>query len=162
MPLDTRPAELDATGQPDPWADFRVAQLHDRLRLLRQLCDGHVPVMLNLPDGSALPSALWAVDGSGQRLTFSTDTDRQGLERLVEANEAVAVAYLDHIKLQFDASGLVLVHSGEHSALHCRLPAEIYRFQRRNAYRVRRGASMDAVARLRHPGMPEMQLSLRC
>lgn len=161
MSQDTRPAELDSASPGDSWADFRIELMHDRLRLLRELCDGHVPITLNLPDGTAVPSALWAVDGSAQRLSFSTDTDRSALARLVEANEAVAVAYLDSVKLQFDLAGVVLVHGTDHSALHSRMPAAIYRFQRRNTYRVRGGAHVDAVARLRHPGMPDMRLALR-
>jgi c-di-GMP-binding flagellar brake protein YcgR len=71
------------------------------------------------------------------------------------------VAYLENIKLQFDLDGLVLVQGASHRALQSRLPAEIYRFQRRNAYRVRSSARADAVARFRHPAMPEMRLALR-
>jgi c-di-GMP-binding flagellar brake protein YcgR len=161
MPQDTRPAELDDSGSPDPWGPFRVAHLPERLSLLRELCTGPVPIMLNLPDGSAAPTALWAVEPERQRLTFSADTGPDALARLVECNEAVAVAYLDNIKLQFDVDALMVVHGNTGRALHSRLPDAIYRFQRRNAYRVRSGIRNDAVVRLRHPGMPDMQLELR-
>jgi c-di-GMP-binding flagellar brake protein YcgR len=161
MALDTRPAELDMSEGPDPWANFRVSNPHERLRLLRELCDGHVPVVLNLTDGTAVPTALWAVDTQTQRLTFSGDTGSVCLDRLVESNEAVAVAYLANIKLQFDVDTLMLVQGARHRALQSTLPAEIYRFQRRNAFRVRSGAQTGAVARFRHPGMPDMRLTLR-
>ena len=161
MPMDTRPAELDAGSGPDPWADYRISHPQERLRLLRELRDGLTPVVLNLPDGSALPTTLWAVEEHAQRLNFSADTDAAGLDRLVEFNEAVAVCYLENVKLQFDLQGFVLVHGAQARALQCSWPQHIYRFQRRNAYRVRSSERADPVARLRHPGLPEMQLALR-
>jgi c-di-GMP-binding flagellar brake protein YcgR len=151
---------MTAPGK-DPWADFRITHLADCLHLLQALRDGQVPVVLNLPDGTALPTALWSVDGAAQRLAFSADTDLGGLDRLVACNEATAVAYLEKVKLQFDLQGFVLVH-GEHArALHSQLPREIYRFQRRNAFRVRSSGRTDPVARFRHPSLPEMTLALR-
>ena len=161
MPYDTRPAELDASGSPDPWASFRVSHPQERMRLLRELCDGQSPVALNLPDGSAVPTTLWAVDSQTQRLSFSADSAAAGLDRLVEANEAVAVAYLESVKLQFDLHSLMLVRGTRHLALQGHIPSEIYRFQRRDAYRVRSGLSADALAHFRHPGMPDMNLALR-
>lgn len=161
MPLDTRPAELDSSEGPDPWGVFRVSHPQERLRLLRDLRDQQIPVVLNLPDGTAAPTALWAIDPESQRLTFSADTGPAALDRLVEADEAVAVAYLQNVKVQFDVHGLVVVRGDKHKALHSFIPPEIYRFQRRNAFRVRNAARSDAVVRFRHPAMPEMVLTLR-
>lgn len=151
---------MNAPG-PDDWADFRVSHGPDRLQLLHALRDGLVPVMLNLPDGSALPTTLWAADATAQRLVFSADTDAGGLSRLVQGNEATAVAYLQSVKLQFDLQGFVLVHGASGSALHSALPREIYRFQRRLAFRVRNSGRPDPLATFRHPGFPDMLLSLR-
>ena len=69
----TRPAELDPLGGPDPWAEFRVGAPQERLRLLRELRDASVPVILNAPDGAALASQIWAVDTAQSRLNFSTE-----------------------------------------------------------------------------------------
>jgi c-di-GMP-binding flagellar brake protein YcgR len=71
------------------------------------------------------------------------------------------VAYLDHVKLQFDLVDLVLVRGTQGSALRARLPAQLYRFQRRAGYRVRTFERSAPQARLRHPSLPEMQLQLR-
>jgi c-di-GMP-binding flagellar brake protein YcgR len=101
------------------------------------------------------------VDTAAQRLTFSADTDAAGLGRLVECNEATAVAYLENVKLQFDLQGFVLVHSATGSALHSQLPREMYRFQRRNAFRVRSSGRPDPLATFRHPALPDMTLALR-
>jgi hypothetical protein len=151
---------MNAPGT-DPWADFRITHGPDCLHLLHALRDGVVPVVLNLPDGTALPTTLWTVDAAAQRLGFSADTDAAGLGRLVECNEATAVAYLENVKLQFELQGFVLVHGATGSALHSQLPRELFRFQRRNAFRVRSSGRPDPTATFRHPALPDMQLALR-
>ncbi len=158
---DTRPAELDAQGGTDRWAPFRVDQPHERLRLLRDLRQGSVPVILNGADGSAYTTAVWAIDEAQDRLSFNVDAGSPALARLVEANEAVAVAYLESVKLQFELYGMVLVRATQASALQCSLPRQIYRFQRRSAYRVRPVGRHEPMARLHHPAIPGMQLCLR-
>lgn len=158
---DTRPAELDAAGGTDPWAPFRIGTEGERLRVLRELRDGNVPVLLSGPAGAALTTSLWALDAPQQRLTFNADAGSPQLARLVESDEAVAVSYCDSVKLQFDLHGLVLVRGTSASALQCGMPQDIYRFQRRNAYRVRPSDRHAPVARFRHPAIPEMALALR-
>lgn len=159
MHADTQPAALDAAGGADRWADFRVDHPQERRALLRQLRDGSVPVILNAPDGSALTATLWALDEQG--LGFAADPTVPQLERLLDADEAVAVAYLDSVKLQFDLQGLVLVHGARASTLRAGLPREIYRFQRRGAYRVRTQERHAPSAQLRHPARPDIALALR-
>jgi len=158
---DTRPAELDASGGDDPWGPFRVEAPGERLSLLRAVRNGQVPIVLSAPDGTALTVVLWAVDEIQQRLNFSVDVRAPQLAALVDADEAVAVAYLENVKLQFDLQGLTLVHGHKSSALQCGLPRDIYRFQRRNAYRVRPRLSHGPVAQFRHPSLPEIPLLLR-
>lgn len=158
---DTRPADLDAAGDSDPYAEFRVTHAGERLALLRQLRDSSVPVMLSSPAGSTLTTTLWALDDERDRLSFSAESGHPQLDVLIEADEVVAVAYLESVKLQFDLQGLVVVRSFNACALQCRLPGEVYRFQRRSAYRVRPVERQQPKARLRHPSMPDMQLSLR-
>jgi flagellar brake protein len=158
---DTRPAALDADGRADDWADFRVEDSAERLRLLEQLCDGSVPVMLSTPQGSSVTSQLWSLDAGRGQLSFGADAADPRMQRLAQSDEAAAVAYLDSIKLQFDLSGMVLVHGANASALRARMPGVVYRFQRRSSYRVRTFERHAPQARLHHPSMPDMQLSLR-
>jgi len=158
---DTRPADLDAHGGSDPWGDFRVRHEHERLSLLRQLRDGVVPVNLSTPSGAALRTQVWSLDETRQRMSFSVDAEDPQLTDLVQRDEAVAVAYMDSVKLQFDVHGLCLVRSLHAAALQCTLPQEVYRFQRRNAYRVRTQERHAPTATLRHPSMPDMVLELR-
>ena len=46
-------------------------------------------------------------------------------------------------------------------ALQAAMPRDLYRFQRRGAYRVRTMERSSPMARLRHPSIPDMVLSLR-
>ena len=158
---DTRPAELDPDGGVDRWASFCVGHPQERARLLRDLREGAVPVILNGPDGSSYTTALWAIDEAQRRLSFNADAGAPALARLVEQNEAVAVAYLESVKLQFDLQGLMLVRGLQASTLQCDVPDEIYRFQRRNAYRVRTSGRHEPVARLQHPSVADLPLALR-
>ena len=123
---DTRPAELDTSGGEDRWAPFRISHPQERLALLRQLRDGQVPVILNGPDGATMTSTLWAVDEKQPRLSFTIDPGMPVVSRLVEADEAVAVAYMDSVKLQFDLHHIVAVHGAQASTLQCALPQSIF------------------------------------
>jgi c-di-GMP-binding flagellar brake protein YcgR len=161
MLQDTRPATLGADSGEDPWGPFRVCQPQECLTLLRQLRDGQHPVVISGPDASTFSATLWSVDEPRSLLTFSVQPGLPALDRLVECNEGVAVTYMDSIKLQWEVGGLVLVHGPRHVSLQMHLPASLYRFQRRSAFRVRTPARHAPVALLRHPAMPEMALTLR-
>lgn len=158
---DTQPAPLDAGGGIDRWAEFRVTNPSETHSLLRQLRDGSVPMNLSAPGGAALTATLWALDTAQQRVSFSADGNHPSMQGFVEADEAVAVAYLDSVKLQFDLQGLLLVRGAQACALQADWPHEIYRFQRRGAFRVRTPERLPPQARLRHPSIPEMTLTLR-
>ena len=161
MLQDTRPAALNPLGGSDPWADFRVDDPVERLRLLKQLRDGSVPVNLSAPHGQALNTQLWSLDETHGQLNFSADASNVYLQQLAQGDEAVAMAYLDSVKLQFDLVDLVVVRGLDSCALRARLPGVIYRFQRRGSYRVRTLGRQTPNARRRHPSIPDMQLRLR-
>lgn len=157
----TQPAELDAAGDIDAWAPFRVGAAGERLRLLRGLCERSVPVTLGGPSGVSVTTALWSLDAAQDRLVFGAHAAMPQLPRLLECDEVVAVAYDDSVKLQFDLDALVLVRGPNSCALQCAMPRAIYRFQRRNAYRVRTPEHPVPLAQFRHPAQPESVLALR-
>ena len=157
---DTHPAALDDAG-PAAWAPFRVDSPSEIAALLRQLRDTSTPLVLSAPSGAALVTALWSVDGQQQRLNFTGDDSNPQLQDLAEADEAVCVGYLDAVKLQFDLHDLLLVRGPRSCALQASSPSVVYRFQRRNAYRVRTLERHSPTARLRHPSIPDMRLALR-
>ena len=158
---DTKPAPLDRGGATDTWSDFRVTHPRELQALLRELHQGSVPVNLSSPGGASLTTTLWTCDAERRRLSFSADDGHPQLQQMVDADEVVGVAYLDNVKLQFDLHGLLLVRSGGACALQAAWPNVVYRFQRRDAYRVRPSERHAPTATLRHPSMPEMQLALR-
>jgi flagellar brake protein len=158
---DTQPAALGADGASDPWAEFRVEHPGEVLALMRRLRDGEHAVNLNAPGGHMLHTTLWALDESHRRLNFALHGEPPELPALIESEEIIAVAYLDSVKLQFDLGGPVVVRSARSSALQAALPEVVYRFQRRQAFRVRPLVSSAPTARLRHPAMPDMTLELR-
>jgi flagellar brake protein len=158
---DTQPATLPADGGHEAWRDFRVMHPGEQLTLLRQLRDGDVPVHLSNPLGQALSTTLWALDDQRRRIGFAIDADHPRTSALLAADELVAVAYLDSVKLQFDLHDPVLVRGRDGAALQAPFPDTIYRFQRRGAYRVRTLERSSPTAHLRHPALPDMLLPLR-
>jgi c-di-GMP-binding flagellar brake protein YcgR len=158
---DTRPTPADAEGAAVRRADFRVGPARERLALLRTLRDRALPLTLIGPGDGSLASTLWTVDEARGRLGFAVDEGDPRLDGFVSADEAVAVAFLDSVKLQFDLHGLLLVRGAGRCALQCALPAEIYRVQRRGAFRVRTLEQHGPTARLRHPALPDMAVALR-
>jgi c-di-GMP-binding flagellar brake protein YcgR len=161
MAQDTQPAHLNAAGGEDHWGAYRVEHPGEMRALMRQLRDRGEAINLNAPEGHMLTTTLWAIDDQRERLNFSVQAEAAGLPALVEAEEVVAVAYLDSIKLQFELRDLVLVRSAQSAALQSALPGVLYRFQRRNAYRVRTLERGSPTAHLRHPALPDMALGLR-
>lgn len=141
--------------------EFRLSSKVEIGTMLQRMCSNNVTLNLNAADGSACSVQLWTVDPANSAISFSANADDPQLQAVLQCNEAVAVCYLDSIKLQFDLHGMVLVHSGRASALKCTMPAEMYRFQRRGSFRVKPVLRNAPLARLRHPMLPDMRLALR-
>jgi len=141
--------------------DYRIASPVEVATLLKRLAEGNVQVSLSSPGGTSITASLWTVDAKHDMISFSLLADEPRLDELVESDEATVVGYLDAIKLQFDVSDLVLVHRGSEKALHSSFPKELFRFQRRNGFRVEPMLRTTPVAKLRHPMIPDMQLALR-
>ncbi|WP_246867738.1 flagellar brake protein [Rhizobacter sp. SG703] len=155
MPLDALSA---AHGGLD---DFRISAVPEVLAMLKRLQDGNVIVHLNGSDGATYTTTLWSMDALRGVISFSAEAESNQVQSLVESADAVAVAYLDSIKLQFDAIGLVVVHNGRNAVLNCAMPRELFRFQRRSGFRVRPLLRSTPMARMRHPAIHEMPLALR-
>jgi flagellar brake protein len=154
----TQPAPLAAlTGHAID--EFRVTHPAEQAALLKRLVDGNTLIQLSGPGGAAYTTVLWTADAAARRISFDADPKHLPLRALIDAGECTAVAYLDAIKVQFDLHGLVLVHGGNASALQARWPDAVYRFQRREFFRVR--TKDGALAQLRHPALPQMTLALR-
>ena len=154
----TQPAPI-ATLSGRAIDEFRVSHPSEVIALLRRVSEGNVLVQLCAPDGAVYACTLWAIDPQQRRLSFDADPAHPQVRSLIDAGEATAMAYLDAVKLQFDLRGLVLVHGRDSSALQTGWPEAMYRFQRRESFRVK--PRHEALAHLRHPASPELALALR-
>ena len=143
------------------FGEFRVDSPREVASLLRQLIAGSVALNLNASDGHVVSATLWTSDSERGCIGLAVDPTDPALAALLESEEAVAVGYLDSVKLQFEVQDPVLVRGVNASVLNCRYPRELYRFQRRNAFRVRPLLRSAPLARLRHTQIAEMQLALR-
>jgi c-di-GMP-binding flagellar brake protein YcgR len=162
MTMDTAPSPLDALAAAHGGLDdFRITKPTEIVAMLRKLQDGNVMLNLNAPNGSAVTAMLWSVDSDRQAISLSVHDEDPQLQAVLDGNEATVVGYLDSVKLQFDLQSLVLVRGAGGCALSCNLPREMFRFQRRSAFRVRPLLRNSPMAQLRHPMIGEMQLSLR-
>jgi len=159
--MQTRPAPLDGMDENEGLDEFRVTSPREIQTMLKQLLDGSVLLNLNASDGSVFTSALWTIDSTRGTIGFNADPNDPAMQAMLECQEVVVVGYLDSVKLQFDIHDLVLVHGNKASVLSCAAPREMFRFQRRDAFRVRPLMRAAPTARLRHPDMPEIEFSLR-
>jgi c-di-GMP-binding flagellar brake protein YcgR len=157
--METSPAPLDAlTGSLAALAEFRVAEPREIVSMLRQLCDGNVAVNLNASDGIVCTTTLWTMDADRGQIGFVADVADTRMQALLECDEVTVVGYLNNVKVQFEVSNLVLVRGSRASVLSCAAPREIFRFQRRNAFRVRPTMRSSPTARLRLPEGRELAL----
>lgn len=159
--METRPAQLDGMAADDTLEEFRVTSPRDIGLLIKQLVDGSVLLNLNASDDSVFTSAIWAMDSARGTISFNADPNDPAMRELFRSDEVVVVGYLDNVKVQFTVRKLVLVQGNRASVMSCPIPRVMFRFQRRNAFRVRPLVRSAPVARLRHPDMPEMEFALR-
>jgi c-di-GMP-binding flagellar brake protein YcgR len=159
--VETRPAPLDGMSGNHGLEEFRVSTPREIGTLLKQLVDGSILLHLNSSDGRVFTSAIWTLDSVRCTIGFNADPSDPAMQALLHSDEVVVVGYLDSVKVQFDVQQLVLVHGNKASVLSCPFPREMFRFQRRNAFRVRPLMRAAPVARVRHPDMPDTEFGLR-
>lgn len=160
MAFDTLPMPFGANA-PAGVEDFRITAPAEIVDLLRRLQDDAVLIHLHASNGASLTTRLVTVDLVRETIGLAADVGDGRVERMLESRELTAVGYLDSVKIQFELDGAMLVRSGRDVTLTASLPSDLYRFQRRNAFRVRPIGRTAPTAYLPHPSMPEMQLALR-
>lgn len=160
--LETLPMALDQMGAGRGGLDeFRLQSPAEIQAMLRKLLDGNVVLHLNTPNGTTFSTTLWAIDPSRDVISFSVDSLTPQAQSLIESEDVTVVGYLESVKLQFDLHGLVLVKGARDNALNALMPREMFRFQRRNSFRVRPANRNAPTAYLSHTMIPDMQLALR-
>src|SRR5687768_4181778 len=103
--MDTLPMPLNTlAAQHGGLSDFLISAPAEISTMLKQLADANVTLNLNAADGSAVAVTLWAIDSARGVLSFALQSSDAQVDAVIEAEEAVAVGYLDSIKLQFDVN----------------------------------------------------------
>jgi len=156
--MKSRTKDTSSDGNLD---DFRITSQVEIGAMLKRLADGHVQVSLNAPNGTSITASVWTSDAKRNMVSFSALHNEPRLDTLVECDEAMVIGYLDSIKVQFDVNNLVLVRGDKDRALYGAYPRQMFRFQRRSGFRVQPMLHTTPVAKLRHPMIPDMELSLR-
>lgn len=141
--------------------DFRLSSTSEVESMLQRMEAERCLVTLSTPDGLSFTTLLWGIDAPRGVISFSGDSTDTALRSLLESDEILAVVYLDRIKVQFDVDDLVQVKGQQHDVLNARMPSELFRFQRRSAFRVEPFAQHGPTATFRHPALPDMKVSLR-
>ncbi len=159
--MQTRPAPLQGMSDNDGLEEFRVSSAREIGLLLKQLLDGSVLLSLVASDTSVFTSAIWTMDSERATIGFNADPNDPALHSVLEGQEVVVVGYLDSVKVQFEVRHPVLVHGSRASVLSCPFPREMFRFQRRNAFRVRPLMRNAPIARMVHPDLPDSEFALR-
>ncbi|MFG6448180.1 flagellar brake protein [Roseateles sp. BYS180W] len=116
--------------------EYRLSSRSEVVAWLRELAQRGIGVQLNASSAQACNAVLTQVDSEHSAIGLELSGSDDQLGALLRSDDVTAVAYLDRIKLQFDVVGLCQVSAGNSAMLRAMLPADIYRFQRRQAYRV--------------------------
>jgi c-di-GMP-binding flagellar brake protein YcgR len=111
--------------------------------------------------GAVYTTSLTTVDRESGRLEFRVQVADSNLMALVASAETIAVAVLDNIKLQFSLRDPSLIRGGGADFIGFQLPCEIFRFQRRDAYRVRPLWFDSPKATVRLPGAVDTAMEFR-
>ena len=155
--MDTLPmprAALDAlSARPGGLDDVRITSAREIHATLRQLQDGNVRLHLNGRAGQSLAVTVWSAENDNLVLSIDVAVSAAdpALVALLGGDNVVAVGCVDSVKLQFEVRAMVLVHSPRASVLRCACPREMFRFQRRSAFRVQPLPRSAPLARLPHP-----------
>lgn len=157
----TRPAPLDGMSDDDGLDEFRVTAPREIQTLLKRLIDGAILLNLTAADDTVFTSAIWTIDSSRGTIGFNADPKDPAVHAILASRGVTVVGYLDNVKLQFEIENLMLVHGSRASVLSCQQPRQMYRFQRRNAFRVRPLIRSSPTARFRHPDILDMEMALR-
>lgn len=123
--------------------ELRVASATEIAAYLQDLQRERASVQLNSPPGHVLVTRICALNPGSDLLGLEIGADPEGIsEALVASGEITAVAYLGAIKLQFELEAPVLVSGDQGTVLRSQMPLRLYRFQRRQAFRVQPPGSL--------------------
>lgn len=123
--------------------DLRVTSPSEITAYLQQMFEAQTGVLVAGPQGHSLTSRVCAFDADAEVFGLALGADPDGVSQtLVASGEITGVAYLGSIRLQFELDNAVLVSGDRGTVLRSALPTRLYRFQRRQAFRVQPAGSL--------------------
>lgn len=147
LPDTAAPTDLD-----DPQREnYRISAPVEIAAYLRELMSEQARVYLRNPDGVDLHTTLCVLDARTGLMGFDLPVSSGQAEALLESDEITATAYLASIRLEFELEQPVIVRDGGGSVLRAALPQRLYRFQRRQTFRVQPTGVNYPLLQLRHP-----------
>jgi c-di-GMP-binding flagellar brake protein YcgR len=152
------PAEPDALDQ----ERYQVYSRFEIVSLLRALADAHVPVTIYFNRGAEfIVTNVLDVNPEFEELILDLGADAAANRRLLRSARMTVVAFLDRIKLQFQAQRAEETVHEHLPAVRIRLPESLLRLQRREFYRIRTPVARPLAASVPDPSDPGRRLSLR-
>jgi len=141
--------------------EFRITSPTEIASLMIRLEAERCLLSLSGPQGDVFTTLLQEVDPTHRRLQLSAEDSNDRLDAMLEQGEVTAVAYLDRIKLQFDLDGLHAVRGERGRQLRAAWPEVLFRFQRRDTFRVQPLGQKAPMIHFRHPERSGLELHLR-
>lgn len=144
----------------DELAAFRLGSRWEIAGWLGELARREAALDLHTPDGTACSAVLEPFDPRQDTLTLRVAPAQVHVPALTEAEEVDVSAVLDGVRLQFTMRHLVEVQGQSRRELRGSMPAELYRWQRRDAYRVRPRQHTAPVARIASATAPALAVRI--
>ncbi|MEZ5661355.1 MAG: flagellar regulator YcgR PilZN domain-containing protein [Burkholderiaceae bacterium] len=105
-----------------------------------------------------LLTQILAIGEAGMVIDLKTDEGR--IAELTRRGHCTAISLAQGVKFQFSMAIEKIDRQGDTISARCRLPAVVYRIQRRDAFRVRPPAGYGAAVVLRDPDGAEQRIEL--
>jgi len=130
----TEPAPL--MSDPD-LGEFRVASSVEIAAILRSLLEAQTLVTLRSTSGEGAPMVSRICSLELKTGTLGLEQPVGGVPAGSLVGEITCEAYIDHIRVQFELAAPATLGRGLDAVLVSDIPALVYRFQRRRAFRVK-------------------------
>ncbi|MFM9966839.1 MAG: flagellar brake protein [Burkholderiales bacterium] len=116
---------------------FQVYSRIEMLSVLRAIQTQRVLMTLYFNHGDEFVlTTLLAINPDYEEMVFDAGPDRQLNDRLTKSRRIVGVAFVDNVKVQFNASSAEKISYQGTDAFRLRLPDSVLRLQRRNYFRI--------------------------
>ena len=152
LPDTAAPTDLDDLQR----ENYRISAPVEIAAYLRELMSEQVRIYLRNPEGVDLHTTVCVLDARTGLMGFDLPVSSSQAESLLESDEITATAYLASIRLEFELEQPVIVRDGGGSVLRAALPRRLYRFQRRQTFRVQPMGVNYPLLQLRHPQQGEL------